>query len=126
MPIVINYDTTIDTIVIKATGRIIYKDILILANGLIAHSNFRMNINQLFDSTEGELDLSTEEVKQISQDFLQISEVLGLKRRLAIAVSRDLDFGMMRMYAVFFEAGPGVEVNIFKSLDEARKWLKVS
>ncbi len=124
MPIDLYYDSKINSMFMKATGRIVYDDLPVLAEQLVNHVNFRKNINQLFDVTEGELDLSNEELKQVSNDFQNISELLGMERRLAIVVSRDLDFGMMRMYEVFFDAGPGVEILVLRSLEKAFKWLK--
>jgi len=126
MPIETKYDSTIDAIVMKATGKITYEDISDLAENLVAHPEFRMNINQLFDNTDGEFDLSTNEIERIAQDFMSISELLGQERRFAVAVSRDVDYGMMRQYEVFFQADPEVEVRGFRSLDEARQWLQTN
>ena len=61
MPIETKYDSTIDAIVMKATGRIIYDDISDLAENIVAHPEFRINIDQLFDIAHGEFDLSTGE-----------------------------------------------------------------
>lgn len=126
MPIETKYDSTIDVIVMRATGKITYDDISDLAENIVAHPEFRMNINQLFNITDGEFDLSSNEIERIAQDYLSISELLGHERRFAIAVSRDVDYGMMRQYEVFFQAGPGVEIRGFRSLDEARQWLQTN
>ena len=126
MPIETKYDSTIDVIVMRATGKITYDDISDLAENIVAHPEIRMNINQLFNITDGEFDLSSNEIERIAQDYLSISELLGHERRFAIAVSRDVDYGMMRQYEVFFQAGPGVEIRGFRSLDEARQWLQTN
>ena len=120
----VHYDSTLDALVIQATGRISYEDLPFLAQQIIDHPNFRVNINQLFDCTNGQLDLSTDDLKRIAQDFIGISEKLGSKRRLALAVSRLVDFGMMRQYEMFFDGGPEVEVHAFKVLADARAWLQ--
>lgn len=124
MPIELEYDPSIHGLYIKATGNIVYTDLPVLAKQLMAHPDFRTNISQLFDCTEGKLDLSTDDLDRIARDFMQVADILGRDRRLALVVSRDVDFGKLRQYEVFFESGPGVEVNIFRSLHDARKWLQ--
>jgi len=126
MPIEIKYDSTIDAIVMSATGKISYDDITNLTENIVTHTQFRTNINQLFDITDGEFNLSIDEIEQIAQDYLGISELLGHERRYAIVVSREVDYGMTRQYEVFFNAGPGVETCGFRSLDEARQWLQTN
>jgi hypothetical protein len=119
----IEYDISLGCIVINATGVIEYSDLPKLAQDLIAHKNFRTNINQIFDCSHGALNFTTNELKKIAYDFSQIDETLGLVRKLALVVSRDVDFGQMRQYEVFFESGPGVLVHVFRSLDDARVWI---
>lgn len=126
MPIEMKYDSKIDAIVMRASGKITYDDISDLAEDIVAHPEFRMNINQLFDITYGEFELSTNEIERIARDYLSKSELLGHERRFAIVVSRDVDYGMVRQYEVFFQAGPGVETCGFRSLGEARQWLQTN
>jgi|GEM_PF-5642623 len=123
MPIETTYDSTIDAIVMKATGKINIDDIQDLAAALVTHPEFRTNINQLFDNSCGEFDLSILELRKIAKDFQSLSDRLGKERRFAIVVSREVDYGMMRQYEVFFNVGPGVEVYVFRSLNEARQWI---
>jgi hypothetical protein len=63
-----------------------------------------------------------------SQDLRSAAAMLGQARQLfeggraAIVVTRDLDFGMARMFQVFAE-GTGVEYQVFRELDPAIAWL---
>lgn len=43
-------------------------------------------------------------------------------RKAAILVSSDVGFGMMRMLATFRDR-PGLDVDVFRDLEEARAWL---
>jgi len=45
-------------------------------------------------------------------------------RKAAILVSTDVAFGMMRMLAVFRER-PGLTVDVFRDLEEAKAWLEL-
>lgn len=125
MAIETTYNEVIDCIVIKIIGTVGYNDILLLRDMIIGHPNFRRDINQLFDCSEGELDLSTSDLENIAFHYMRVSDQLGLDRKLALVVSRDLDYGMMRQYEAFFYSGPNVAVSAFKSLDEAKEWLAI-
>lgn len=124
MTIKVTYDKDIDSIVIKVTGMANYDDVSALGEQILNIPNFRININQLFDCSEGELDLSFDDIKRIASDFNKIAGHLGYSRKLALVVSRDVDFGMMRQYEVFFNAGPDVSLRSYRSLLDAKEWLK--
>ncbi len=123
MAISITHDDKNDCIVIKVTGAIDYEDILSLREELLNHPLFRQNINQLFDCTEGELNLTTGDLQRIAADYGEVADKLGHNRKLALVVSRDLDFGMMRQYEAFFYAGPDVDIRAHRSVIEAQIWL---
>ena len=120
----VEYDPQVDALVIRVFGRLFYDDLPQIVQQVIDHPGFRININQLFDCTEGELGLSTQDLEHIAEDFTAISDLLGLNRRLALLVSRAVDFGMMRQYEVFFRPGPGVNVRTFRERQAARIWLQ--
>ena len=124
MTIEVGYDKSLDCIVINATGIIQYSDLPQLAQDLITHKDFRTNINQIFDCSAGELNFTINDIQKIADDFNQIAEQLGFVRKLALVVSREVDFGQMRQYDVFFQSGPDVMVHIFRSLAEAMTWIK--
>lgn len=124
MPLKVTYDEVIDCLVVKATDSIKCDDLLSLRELILNHPKFRQDINQLFECTEGKLDLTTSDLERIASHFSRVADQLGLNRKLALGVSRDFEFGMMRQYEVFFYSGPNVSVRAFKSLSDAREWLK--
>ncbi len=126
MTIEITHDETLDCLEIKVVGSVGYEGIFALRDKLINHERFRHNINQLFDCSAGELSLNTEDLKRIAHDYMGVADQLGHNRKLALVVSRDLDFGMMRQYEAFFYSGPGVAIKAFRLLAEAKEWLKIS
>ncbi len=67
------------------------------------------------------LDVSTEEIKKISELNLKISQLTG-PGRIAIAASSDLAFGMSRMYASMVSTRNWT-LATFRTMDEARVWL---
>ncbi len=120
----VEYDPEVDALVIRVFGRLFYDDLPQIVQQVTEHPSFRTNISQLFDCTEGELGLSTRDLEHIAEDFTALSDLLGLNRRLALLVSRAVDFGMMRQYEVFFRPGPGVKVRAFADRHAARTWLQ--
>ena len=116
MPIEIDYNTELDCMVIKVSGTVAYADLIPMAGALLEHEHFRTNINQLFDCTEGMVELAMEELKLVAKDFMSIADTLGHSRKLALVVTREVDYGRMRQYEVFFGGGPGVQISTFRSL----------
>ena len=123
MGITLEYDVSLDCLVMIVDGIVTYEALPALAKDLCSHEKFRTNINQLFDCTHGTLSFSLEELQRIAQDFQEIGGLLGLKRKLALVASSDRDYGRMRQYEVFFQGGAEVKVQVFRSLETARQWL---
>jgi len=46
----------------------------------------------------------------------------GAEQKLALLVSSDVGFGLMRVFATFRQR-PGIEIEVFDSLEEAKAWL---
>lgn len=123
MPIELRYDSEVDAIVFKLIGKIVYEELPVALSRLVDHPDFRHNISQLIDCTDCSLNLSIEDVIQTARDFEGVSETMGDSRWLAIAVSRDPDFGTMRQFEAFYDGGPEVSVMVSRSLSDARQWL---
>jgi len=67
------------------------------------------------------LDVSTEDIKKISEQNLKLSQLTGAGR-IAIAASSDLAFGMSRMYGALVST-KNWTVATFRTMEEARAWL---
>lgn len=124
MPINVEYDESLDSMIIETIGTVGCDEICLLRDQLLEHADFRENINQLFDASRGQLDLSADDLQKIASYYIVKSEQLGNNRKLALVVSKELDFGRMRQYEVYFYSGPTVYVKAFRNLSEAREWLK--
>lgn len=124
MVIAVDYDELIDSMIIKAEGNVGREEICGLRDKILEHPCFRMDINQLFDATECRLELSTEDLEYIAFYYSQKSSELGNNRKLALLVAKDVDYGMMRQYEVFFDSGPTVLVQAFRDPSKAKYWLK--
>lgn len=66
--------------------------------------------------------ISTEDV-QATMEY--VSQNWGKdKTRAAFVVSRDLEYGMLRMYQTMMELNNPSEVSVFRDMSEARKWVE--
>ncbi len=67
--------------------------------------------------------VSTDDIRDIAGSLKNLGELLGVGKT-ALVVDRDLEFGLARMFQVFYEGNPDRTVKLFKSREEALTWLK--
>ena len=79
---------------------------------------------ELYDARglEGER-ISTEEVDKLVAYFQKFPDVRGARSRTAVLVNTNLDFGLTRMVALLTESRVSFEVNVFKTMEDAKAWL---
>lgn len=88
----------------------------------LGDANFPSDARMLFDVTQS-ASLATrtpEDVRDMAKFLASHSDRIG--RRFAIAATKDIQYGFMRMGQVYSEIS-GVEVKVFRSVEEARLWL---
>ncbi|HLA90041.1 MAG TPA: hypothetical protein VJL28_06395 [Gemmatimonadaceae bacterium] len=122
MPITFHINAAEGVIYTTAQGVVTDADILAHKDAMVRHPDFRPGMRQLSDARLIErLDVSTAGVSLFAaHDGLHASD-LGA-HQIAIVVGTDEVFGMARMYQSVTEANlPGVQ--IFRDMDEARRWL---
>jgi len=81
---------------------------------------YRVDAPRLYDVREVEDSIDTSALRSLAHRKEFIGSVDGA--RSAIVVSRDITFGIARMYQTWMEGQP-VEVRVFRDVDEARAWL---
>ena len=111
MSIDVDYDEQSKCILIKIHNTVGCDEICALRDQLLNHPKFTTNINQIFDATEGQLQLTMEDLQKIASHYSEEVETLGNKRKLALVVSKDLDFARTRQYEAFFDSGPNVLIH---------------
>ena len=119
----ITYNEALDALHIEVTGSIDINEILRLKDQLLAHPNFTTNIDQIFDCSESSLNLSFEELQITADAYSAAADRFGRRRKLALIVQRDLDYGKTRQYEMFFDSGPEVLIRTFKTLEDAQHWI---
>jgi len=77
-------------------------------------------ILSLWDLRRATFDLGADEVRELAEFVKEAAPVSSL--RTAFLVARDLEFGLIRMFAVFRET-EGARAAVFRDRDEAIAWL---
>ena len=66
--------------------------------------------------------LSSDNVYELAELCRNLGKMLGYGN-CALVMSKELDFGLARMWQMMTEAHVEMEIDVFKSIDEAREWL---
>ncbi len=67
--------------------------------------------------------LTVDNIKSIASYCISMRSRLG-NAKVAHLVSRDLEFGLVRMWQTFIDGEWDTQVQVFRSREEAVKWLK--
>jgi hypothetical protein len=119
MPVTYRFDSNI--VIIEMVGEYTMDDIPKTILYSLADSNCPSNPSISVNLTE-----SLSIYKRSSEDVITMAKSLvslGKRfNRIALVAPNDLQYGLMRMSSVFSE-GFGITVEIFRSFDDAQKWL---
>ncbi len=110
-------DTQRRTVFSSATGISNTAEIMEHQRKLLADPAFVPDFNQLFDLR----DLQSHTATTSDLQLMAQQEVFGPGSRRAIVVSKDVHYGMARMFEMMRQ-GPE-KIAVFRDIDEARRWL---
>lgn len=79
----------------------------------------------VWDFRAAELEFSLLEVRQLAQFVLERRPPRP-PSRMALVASRDVDFGLARMFEAFREDDRLTEVHVFREIDDAISWARGS
>jgi hypothetical protein len=109
-----------NVLVVRYDGKITVAEINQLRCRFLSDPDFHPSLHQLSDLRDGRLStLSGAEIRLLAASSLFNS---GTKR--AFVTSTNLEFGMARMYGTLLECF-GVQVQVFRSIEDACEWLGV-
>ena len=104
------------------TGEITFEEIKSSYEAVRTHTDFHKDIYTIWDIRDADAS------KFDSQDVIRLARYLEtqIKNRavykVAVIVSRDLEYGLSRMYQVAAADLPA-KIGIFINLEDAKKWL---
>ena len=104
-------------------GRLRFEEVRDTLEALYASPDFDPAMNALWDVRDANLtDISSDDVRKIAQLVSGRRPKEGFSR-VALVVSRDVDFGLARMYEMQLEDGSHSAVRVFRDIGEAMTWL---
>ena len=86
------------------------------------HPDYRKNMNMIVDFRQAKMEITADDVWEFAAWFNQRESLT----KLATVVSREVSFGMLRMFASISAASGGVNdsnVRVFYSLAAAEAWI---
>ena len=109
------------TIVVRWNDVLTAESFIDFLSVLVAHPDFRSNMNRLYDFRSATIELTTTGLRSIKSEIQDLDEAHG-DRRVAFLVHRDLAYGMMRMFTAIAE-NLRAEMGVFRDEAEAKAWI---
>ena len=118
----VRFDPARSRLHVTVRGRLAIQDILAQGPDFLREHSLGDRLEMLLDYRGAEVgDISIDDVQSIVDQDEQIW--VGLESlRCAIVADGDATFGMARMFATLSDR-PGVEVAVFREMEEAEHWL---
>jgi len=108
----------------KVTGPLTKDELIEKLKEVYSEPDFDPDMNTLWDLREADLSSFFSPDIQEVRDFVSEHWGTGGKSRSALVVSRDLNYGLSRMYEAFLKGKTSSEVAVFRDYDDAVKWIK--
>jgi len=101
------------------SGVLTLADLLAHQEKLLADPDFSPDFSQLWDLTNiTEVELTSKDVHRLAQ-----RSIFSPDSRRAILVSRDLVFGLARMFEIYRDILGESGIRVFRNLDDALEWV---
>ena len=109
---------------VVARGQASVESFARLDRELVAHPSWAPGMGILYDFRELDVSVLSHETTRRSSDITRsLAEKFG-PARMACVMSRDVDFGIARMFEAMTAPGTPLEIRAFRSMDEAQAWLE--
>jgi hypothetical protein len=126
MAIVTHFDATSGLVTLKVDGEVDGPMIKEALQHVVDDPDFRRGADMLWDFTNARShDPTAGGVQDLAMFVVSLKEKRGAGYRVALVASRDLEYGIARMYQAYAEQIPAT-LKVFRSLEEARLWLASS
>jgi len=122
MPVKTVIDKKTGVMIRTVTGKITFEEIKSSYEASVTHPNFQKDMNVIWDVRDADASkFDNQDVIRIARYFeTQLKDHADYK--VAVIVSRDLEFGLSRTYQVAAADLPA-KIEIFINLEDAKKWV---
>jgi len=123
MPFTFKIDKDIGVVYQTIKGPITTKELLNYFFNIFRHPDYKPGMKYLADIREIEPSLFKKDMDAISAYLKKYLDNIG-PLKVAVVVLLDSSYGMLRMLQTYLEDAQ-IEIDIFRDIDEARKWLQI-
>jgi len=110
-------------VVMIASGEISGEDIVTALQKILTDADFKKGMDILWDFRAVNSTLiETQQILDIVNFIKSNQDARGSDYRVALVVSRDLSYGLARMYEAYSQGSP-FKIQIFKEMSAAENWL---
>ncbi|MBI5062584.1 MAG: hypothetical protein HZB87_03705 [Desulfatitalea sp.] len=107
----------------KVTGDLLLEDVQQAFAIRTGHPEFRPEMGVLWDLSEANASrMTSNDIRRIAGQNKARLKKTGVPYKVAFLAPRDIEYGLSRMYEMFADASL-VENRVFRTLEEARRWL---
>ena len=124
MPYILKSDDALGCIFIKWRGTFSHEEGSAHYREIAELASFQQGSHLFHDARLVDANVPTSEIRNVAKAPSRKVDS-DIVRKVAILVTSDLGFGMMRMLATIRER-PGLVLNVFHDLEEAKAWLGLS
>ena len=122
MPMTTRFDLEAGVRFHTVTGELTIEIILAELSETYAHPDFRAGQHAVWDLTDANGSVSRKEIRSLAaavRDAFPGAEQV----RVAVIVSRDVHYGISRMYEQILDDDAPIRIGVFRDEDEALGWL---
>ncbi len=122
MPIITTIDSEKGIRIHTVTGEVTADDFRTALTKVHTSPDSQSTMNGLWDLRAATGDFSTVDIDRMA-DFVGSQWGNIGPHKIALVVSRDVDFGLARMYEQLLEMQSTIELMVFRDSEEATRWL---
>ena len=90
---------------------------------MVSHPDFSSGMSVIWDTRQADISqISQDDMRVISSHIAQLTKERG-EGKGALVVSDDISFGVSRMGEMMTEKSVTVTVRVFRSMEDAEKWI---
>lgn len=122
MQISVEYDSERNVLFGKGTGFLGINDFLQYYSK-VKEITLRPNYRVLADFSEANGDLSFDDISKMAEQRKSLAKSMG-NIKIAIVGTRDIVFGVSRMYQSLLDNEKNIAIQVFRTRKEAETWLE--
>jgi len=107
---------------VHASGPVTFDEVVRNFRWYISQPEFQPDMDVLVDLREATLELTLEQLREVTRTFEHHREQRGQNYKLAIVTSTAVTYGQSRQFDAFSHSSP-VFIGVFEDIEAARKWL---